>query len=133
MKRLMEKIVLEGFVTACRLAAWPTTRSPLLVNATTEGVVRAPSEFSTTTGSPPSMTAMQEFVVPKSMPKILAIKTVTPFVETWPRARGVPGGTKIRMLLIVNQLRTKSIIIKTRQRGANRDITGQYGTSPGLP
>jgi hypothetical protein len=31
----------------------------------------APSEFSSTSGSPPSMTAMQEFVVPKSMPKLL--------------------------------------------------------------
>ena len=75
MKRLMEKMVFVGLVTACRFAAWPTTRSPLLVKATTEGVVRAPSEFSRTTGSPPSMTAMQELVVPRSMPKILAIKT----------------------------------------------------------
>jgi hypothetical protein len=37
-------------------------------------VVRLPSEFSKTTGSPPSMTAMQEFVVPKSMPSTFAIK-----------------------------------------------------------
>ena len=51
-----------------------TDRSPLLVKATTEGVVRAPSEFSKTTGSPPSMTDMQELVVPKSIPKTLAIK-----------------------------------------------------------
>jgi hypothetical protein len=43
------------------------------VNATTDGVVRFPSEFSKTNGSPPSMTAMQEFVVPKSMPKTFAI------------------------------------------------------------
>jgi hypothetical protein len=47
-----------------------------LVNATTEGVVRLPSEFSSTDGSPPSMTAMQEFVVPKSMPSIFAIKSI---------------------------------------------------------
>src|SRR5437667_12475562 len=73
MKRLIEKTVFCGFVTACRFAAWPTSRSPLLVKATTEGVVRAPSEFSKTTGSPPSITAMQELVVPKSIPKILAI------------------------------------------------------------
>jgi hypothetical protein len=33
-----------------------------LVKATTDGVVRAPSEFSKTTGSPPSMTDMQELV-----------------------------------------------------------------------
>jgi hypothetical protein len=31
-------------------------------------------EFSKTTASPPSMTAMQEFVVPKSIPKTFAIK-----------------------------------------------------------
>jgi hypothetical protein len=36
-------------------------------------VVRAPSEFSSTNGSPASITAMQEFVVPKSMPKTLAM------------------------------------------------------------
>ena len=38
-----------------------------------DGVVRLPSEFSKTSGSPPSMTAMQEVVVPKSMPKTFAI------------------------------------------------------------
>src|SRR5471032_1640513 len=73
MKRLTEKIVFLELVTAWRLAAWPTRRSPLLVKATTEGVVRAPSEFSRTTGSPFSMMAMQELVVPKSMPRIFAI------------------------------------------------------------
>ena len=60
-------------VTAWRLAALPTSRSPVFVNATTDGVVRPPSAFGTTTGSPPSMTAMQEFVVPKSMPSTFAI------------------------------------------------------------
>lgn len=38
--------------------------------------MRRPSEFSNTTGSPPSMTAMQEFVVPKSMPSTFAIKSL---------------------------------------------------------
>src|SRR5277367_515874 len=73
MKRLTEKIVFFELVTAWRLAAWPTSRSPLLVKATMDGVVRAPSEFSRTTGSPFSMMAMQELVVPKSMPRIFAI------------------------------------------------------------
>ena len=68
--------MLRELVTAWRFAASPTTRSPLLVNATTDGVVRLPSEFSKTSGSPPSMTAMQEFVVPKSMPNTFAIKCV---------------------------------------------------------
>ena len=44
MSRLAENIVLAGLVMACLLAAWPTTLSPPLVNATTDGVVRAPSE-----------------------------------------------------------------------------------------
>ena len=71
MKRLMEKIVFCGLVTAWRLATVPTRRSPDCVKATTEGVVRPPSEFSMTVGSPPSSTAMQELVVPRSMPMVL--------------------------------------------------------------
>jgi hypothetical protein len=46
----------------------PTSRSPSFVNATTDGVVRAPSEFSMTRGFAPSITDTHEFVVPKSMP-----------------------------------------------------------------
>src|SRR5207302_9441725 len=80
MKRLIEKIVFCGLVTAWRLAAWPTSRSPFFVNATTEGVVRAPSLFSKTTGSPPSITDMQELVVPRSIPKTFAIDKI-PFVD----------------------------------------------------
>ncbi len=79
MNRFTEKIVFCALVTAWRLAAWPTSRSPLLANATMEGVVRAPSEFSSTAGSPPSITAMQEFVVPRSIPNIFAIKFIKPF------------------------------------------------------
>src|SRR6266404_1835878 len=67
-------MVFLELVMACRLAASPTNRSPVLVKATTDGVTRRPSEFSSTTGSPPSITAMHEFVVPKSMPMTLAIK-----------------------------------------------------------
>src|SRR6266511_4241762 len=51
----------------------PTSRWPSLVNATTDGVVRPPSAFGITVGSPPSSTAMHEFVVPRSMPIVLAI------------------------------------------------------------
>src|SRR4051794_273967 len=73
MKRLMEKMVFSGLVTACRLATCPTSRSPDLVKATTDGVSRPPSGFVMTTGSPPSMTATTELVVPRSMPMILLI------------------------------------------------------------
>src|SRR3954447_7929974 len=71
MKRLMEKTVFCGLVTAWRLATVPTRRSPDCVNATTDGVVRPPSAFSITVGSPPSSTAMHEFVVPRSIPMVL--------------------------------------------------------------
>ena len=83
--------MLCGLVTAWRLAASPTSRSPVFVKATTDGVVRFPSEFSNTTGSPPSMTAMQELVVPKSMPKIFAITVEI----TFSRAMNVPKSDKL--------------------------------------
>src|SRR3954453_10945167 len=73
MKRLIEKMVFCGLVTAWRLATVPTRRSPDAAKATTDGVVRPPSAFSITVGSPPSRTAMHEFVVPRSMPMVLAM------------------------------------------------------------
>ena len=71
MKRLIEAIVFVGLVTAWRFAGAPTRRVPSFWKATTEGVVRAPSRFVITVGSPPSMTATTELVVPRSMPMIL--------------------------------------------------------------
>ncbi len=62
-----------GLVTAWRLATVPTRRSPLCVKATTDGVVRPPSLFSMTVGSPPSSTAMHELVVPRSIPMVFAM------------------------------------------------------------
>src|SRR5688500_8239792 len=73
MKRLIEKIVFSGLVTACRLATWPTSRSLDFVKPTTDGVMRLPSGLVMTTGSPPSMTATTELVVPRSIPIILLI------------------------------------------------------------
>src|SRR5262245_1801306 len=64
-------MVFSGFVTLCRLAGCPTRTSPLSVHATMDGVVRAPSAFSITLSRPPSMTATQELVVPRSMPMAL--------------------------------------------------------------
>jgi hypothetical protein len=61
------RVFLE-LVTACRLAGMPTSLSPSPVNATTEGVVLAPSLFSKTFGVLPSIIATHEFVVPRSMP-----------------------------------------------------------------
>src|SRR5436853_956511 len=73
MQRLIEKIVFSGFVMAWRLATCPTSRSPVFVKPTTDGVVRPPSSLGMTLGSPPSITATTELVVPKSIPMILPI------------------------------------------------------------
>ena len=87
MKRLTEKTVFCGLVTAWRLATVPTRRSPLCVKATTDGVVRPPSAFSMTVGSPPSRTAMHEFVVPRSMPMVLPMLGSGSFVRSGLRGR----------------------------------------------
>src|SRR5260221_13408198 len=71
MNRLIENTVFSGLVTAWRLATWPTSRSPDFVKPTTDGVSRPPSELVMTTGSPPSITATTELVVPQSIPMIL--------------------------------------------------------------
>src|ERR1041384_5180459 len=76
-RRFTEYRVFIGLVTAWRLAAWPTSRSPESVKATIEGVVRAPSEFSITLVSPPSMTATQELVVPRSIPMTFAMTALS--------------------------------------------------------
>src|SRR6185437_5366866 len=46
---------------------------PLSVKATTDGVVRLPSALARTLGSPPSIIATHELVVPKSIPITFAI------------------------------------------------------------
>src|SRR5687767_13768836 len=80
-RRLTAKTVLSGLVTAWRLAGWPTSLSPSLAKATTDGVVRAPSEFSMTLGLPPSITATQLLVVPRSIPITLAIGFPTSLLQ----------------------------------------------------
>src|SRR5882672_7976413 len=71
MWRLTERMVRSGLVIAWRLATSPTSTSPVLENATTDGVVREPSELGTTTGSPASRIETTELVVPRSMPTAL--------------------------------------------------------------
>src|SRR5512132_1623461 len=66
-------MVLCGFVIACLFAGAPTLRSPFFINTTMDGVVRLPSSLAITTGSLPSITATQLFVVPKSIPMIFPI------------------------------------------------------------
>src|SRR5215216_5923154 len=73
MCRLTERTVRSGLVTACRLATSPTSTSPALEKATTDGVVRDPSALGITTGSPASSTATTELVVPRSIPTALGM------------------------------------------------------------
>src|SRR4051812_16339772 len=73
MWRFTDRMVRSTLVTACRLATSPTRTSPDLANATTDGVVRAPSALGMTVGSPPSSTATTLFVVPRSMPTARAM------------------------------------------------------------
>ncbi len=70
---LMDEMVLSGFVTACLFAVSPTNLSPSFLKPTTDGVVLMPSALAITVGSPPSNTATQLFVVPKSIPITFAI------------------------------------------------------------
>src|SRR5699024_4383452 len=73
-------MVRSTLVTAWFLADWPTSTSPFLAKATTDGVVREPSEFAMTTASPPSSTDTTEFVVPRSIPTARPIVDVLLFV-----------------------------------------------------
>src|ERR671928_161865 len=83
MWRLTERTVRSGLVTACRLATSPTSTSPVLERATTDGVVRAPSALGITVGSPPSRVDTTELVVPRSIPTALAISS--PQTSFWDR------------------------------------------------
>src|SRR6476661_6176056 len=74
MWRLTERIVRSGFVIAWRFATSPTSTSPVFENATTEGVVRAPSALGMTAGSPASSTETTELVVPRSIPTALGMR-----------------------------------------------------------
>src|SRR5664279_4034541 len=87
MNRLIEYTVFSEFVTDWRLATCPTRRSPPLPYATTEGVVRPPSEFAMTSTVPPSRTATTLFVVPRSIPMILLISDFPSRPDDWIRGQ----------------------------------------------
>mmetsp|Transcript_5554 Transcript_5554/g.14115 ORF Transcript_5554/g.14115 Transcript_5554/m.14115 type:complete len:548 (-) Transcript_5554:148-1791(-) len=77
MNRLTLKKVFSGFTTACRLAICPTSWSPVLLYATTDGVVRCPSALVTMVGFPPSIAATALLVVPKSIPTTFSARART--------------------------------------------------------
>src|SRR3954469_2626441 len=68
MCRLTLRMVRSTLVTAWFFADCPTRTSPFLAKATTDGVVREPSEFAMTVGSPPSGGVTTELVLPGSIP-----------------------------------------------------------------
>ncbi len=94
MKRLIENTVFWGLVTAWRFATVPTSRSPSFVNATTDGVTRPPSALGMTTGSPPSITATTELVVPRSIPMIFSAMTTAPYCEGDAHAKSPVAGAR---------------------------------------
>ena len=107
MWRLTDRAVRSTFVTACRLATSPTSTSPFLAKATTDGVVRAPSALAMTVGSPPSSTLTTEFVVPRSIPTARAICDA-----------GAVAGTIFLPLLPKFHLLPKSVaVLKSRSAG----------------
>src|SRR4051812_8595202 len=95
MWRLTDRIVRSTLVTAWRLATSPTSTSPFFANATIDGVVREPSAFAMTVGSPPSRTLTTELVVPRSMPTARAMSEVPLSMRlVWPLvdpSLGCPG------------------------------------------
>ena len=76
---------------------WPTSRSPFLVNATTEGVVRPPSALVMMVGLPPSMAATAELVVPRSMPTTCAPHEASASVSRARRGLRVAEGSSRAM------------------------------------
>src|SRR6478735_2931605 len=86
MWRLTEAMVRSMLLTAWRLAISPTSTSPALEKATTDGVVRPPSALAMTVGSPPSRTETTELVVPRSIP---TARDMCGFLLPWKRA--APG------------------------------------------
>src|SRR3990172_12124900 len=104
-------MVFSGLVTAWRLATWPTRRSPVGVNATTEGVVRAPSGLAISLGESPSITATTELVVPRSIPMIL-------LKESLPS----PQGYKVESLSV--NLAASGTSEAVRQRPRGRGLSG---------
>ncbi len=99
MKRLIEKIVFSGLTTAWLRATRPTRRSPFLLMATTEGTRRSPSADGMTIGSPPSMTATTELVVPRSIPMIFPMCIILRIISVSDR---LCGHFRRRCMLSVN-------------------------------
>src|SRR5690625_1129627 len=119
MWRLTELMVRSTLVTACRLAISPTRTSSDLLKATTDGVVRAPSAFAMTVGSPPSSTLTTELVVPRSIPTALPM--------SFPPFRLVLECSRLKFAL-----RSARIQIENLKLESNRLNYGGRAYMPGL-
>src|SRR5438034_3588368 len=120
-------MVFSGFVIAWRFAICPTSRSPLSVIATTEGVVRLPSALAMTTGSPPLMIATHEFVVPRSMPMTLPMCYLLPMIN---QCQPGPHQSRERPWLP----RRRHVLAHRRQQPSRRARSGHVGgTLSGIP
>ena len=89
LEALVSLLIVLGGVFA-PVGSWGLARLPSLMTrlhgptkATTLGVTLSPSAFSSTTGLPPSRTAITLLVVPRSMPTALAI-AASPLSENTP-------------------------------------------------
>src|SRR5699024_11459286 len=100
-------MVRSTLVTAWFLADWPTSTSPFLAKATTDGVVREPSEFAMTTASPPSSTDTTELVAPRSIP------TARPMINVLLIA-GTAGGPSFSVLELVGDHVTRQSLTLVR-------------------
>src|SRR6266581_9736035 len=109
-------MVFSGFMIACRFATWPTRRSPLLVNATTDGVIRPPSAFGMIVGSPPSMTATAEFVVPRSMPMTRGMSLLPLLGDGHHRGADDPVVKPIRLLVFFDDGPLGLVALDVRDR-----------------
>src|SRR5580698_9030705 len=105
-------MVRSGLVMAWRLATSPTSTSPVLEKPTTDGVVRPPSAFGITTGSPASNTLTTELVVPRSIPTAFGICC--------------PSNG---LLLVDNYNKSECLFVNFSQHISNR----YYGEPVGLP
>src|SRR5690625_4076847 len=119
MWRLTELIVRSTLVTAWRLAISPTRTSSVLLKATTDGVVRAPSAFAMTVGSPPSSTLTTELVVPRSVPTALPMR--------YPPFRLVLEGSRLKFVV-----RSARMQIENLKLEFNRLNYGERPYIPGL-
>src|SRR3989442_4581343 len=116
MNRLIENTVFSGLTAACRRASWPTRRSPDFVKATTDGVVRPPSAFGMTTGSPASMTAITEFVVPRSIPTVFAIFRLLEYVRAPARGAGASCAVYTLAISVLNESDRPALDCRARVR-----------------